>query len=369
MIPYRYLDAVFQDLEQIHGTLRAVVERVGLPEPHALQSLSIRDTARSPNGRDPHTGCENGNGSGKRVRVSSQDSYGPSCDNSPKISPADEANLPHVPIHSLYRLTKLQAFRSPDGPEERQGRAIDDFISRGVVSFSDAQRLFSLYRDRLDSFMYGVGCRYQSLDELRQRSSILTVAILTVAALHDPAANSIYGLCRSEFRRMVERSIFDRQVNHDYLRAMCVASYWLSDMSWMLSGHAIRRVTEGNLYNIHTRAQEEQSEEAADGVRLWYILNICDQHLATLYGRPAIVHSDTSMKGWETFLESPIANAEDTRLASQVALLSIFGSIRELFGPDTGKPIPRAYLHQIAHFNKQLDNWVSHWSVTLQGES
>lgn len=362
----QYLDAVFQDLEQIHGTLRAVVERVGLPEPHPLQSLSIRDTARSPNGRDPHTGYENGNGSGKRVRVSSQDSYGPSCDNSPKISPADEANLPHVPIHSLYRLTKLQAFRSPDGPEERQGRAIDDFISRGVISFSDAQRLFSLYRDRLDSFMYGVGCRYQSLDELRQRSSILTVAILTVAALHDPAANSIYGLCRSEFRRMVERSIFDRQVNHDYLRAMCVASYWLSDMSWMLSGHAIRRVTEGNLYNIHIRAQEEQSEEAADGVRLWYILNICDQHLATLYGRPAIVHSDTSMKGWETFLESPIANAEDTRLASQVALLSIFGSIRELFGPDTGKPIPRAYLHQIAHFNKQLDNWVSHWSVTLQ---
>ncbi|KPM45738.1 hypothetical protein AK830_g756 [Neonectria ditissima] len=362
----QYLDAVFQDLDQIHGTLRAVAERVGLPEPQPLQSSFVRDTERSPTARDPLTGQENPHNGGKRLRVSSQDSYGPSCDNSPKISPADEANLPHVPIHSLYRLTKLQALRSPDGPKESHGRTIDDFISRGAINFSDAQRLFSLYRDRLDSFMYGMGCRYQTLDELRQRSSILTVAILTVAALHDPAANSIYGLCRAEFRRLIERSIFDRQVNHDYLRAMCVASYWLSDMSWMLSGHAIRRVTEGNLYNIHIRAQEEQSEEAADGVRLWYILNICDQHLATLYGRPAIVHSDTSMKGWESFLESPIANAEDTRLASQVALLSIFGSIRELFGPDTGKPIPRAYLHQVEHFNKQLDNWVSHWSVTLQ---
>ncbi|KAH6897415.1 hypothetical protein B0T10DRAFT_184501 [Thelonectria olida] len=362
----QYLDAVFQDLEHIHGTLRTVVERMGLPEPHPLQSLSVRDSARSPTARDAPAGHDLINGSSKRPRPSGGESYGPSCDNSPKISPADEENLPHVPIHSLYRLTKLQSLRSPDGTEERHGRTIDDLISRGVVSYSDAQRLFSLYRDRLDAFMYGVGCRYQSLDELRQRSSILTVAILTVSALHDPAANSIFGICRTEFRRMIEKSIFDRQVSRDYLRALCVASYWLSDMSWMLSGHAIRRVTEGNLYNIHTRAQEEQSEEAADGVRVWYILNICDQHLATLYGRPAIVHSDLSMKGWEVFLESPIATAEDTRLASQVALLSIFGSIRELFGPDTGKPIPRAYLHQIAHFNKQLDNWVAHWSGALQ---
>ncbi|KAJ0274840.1 hypothetical protein COL940_009110 [Colletotrichum noveboracense] len=148
---------------------------------------------------------------------------------------------------------------------------------------------------------------------------------------------------------------------------MCVASYWLSDVSWMLSGYAIRRAAECNLHNSYTRAIEEKSEEAADGARLWYILNVCDQHLATLYGRPAIVQEDSSMQQWESFLASPVSNEQDKRLASQVALLGIIGSIRELFGPDKGQPTPRSYVHQITQFNKELDHWLKHWSETLPG--
>ncbi|KAK2779076.1 C6 transcription factor [Colletotrichum kahawae] len=163
--------------------------------------------------------------------------------------------------------------------------------------------------------------------------------------------------------------MFDRRVDRDYLRAMCVASYWLSDVSWMLSGYAIRRAAECNLHNSYTRAIEEKSEEAADGARLWYILNVCDQHLATLYGRPAIVQEDSSMQQWESFLASPVSNEQDKRLASQVALLGIIGSIRELFGPDKGQPTPRSYVHQITQFNKELDHWLKHWSETLPEES
>lgn len=352
----QYTDAVLQDLEALHSVLRDVTRKVGLPEPGTLQTSALRDAAGSPQPVD------------RTSALARQDDHGPSCDNSPKISPEDDTNLPHVPIHSLYALTKLRALRSPDAIQGQRGRAIDDFISRGAITQEDAERLFRLYRDRLDAFMYGVGCRYQTLEELRRKSSILTAATLTVAALHDPQADNIYGICSSEFRRLMERSMFDRRVDRDYLRAMCVASYWLSDMSWMLSGHAIRRAAECNLHNSHSRAIEEQSDEAADGARLWYILNICDQHLATLYGRPAIVHDDASMQSWEAFLQSPVSGDQDRRLLSQVALLSILGSIRELFGPDKGQPIPRAYLHQIAHFNKQLDHWINHWSMTLSGE-
>ncbi|TQN63754.1 Transcriptional activator of proteases prtT, partial [Colletotrichum shisoi] len=162
--------------------------------------------------------------------------------------------------------------RRPGGPrrapEGHLSRARDDFISRGALQLEDAERLFSPYRDRLDALMYGVGCKYQQLEELRRKSPILTTATLTVAALHDPQSNSL--------------------VNRDYLRATCVASYWLSDVSWMLSGYAIRRAAECNLHNSYAGAIEEKSEEAADGARLWYTLNICDQHLATLYGRRAI---------------------------------------------------------------------------------
>ncbi|KAH7361936.1 hypothetical protein B0T11DRAFT_226252 [Plectosphaerella cucumerina] len=371
----QYTDAVLQDLENLHSVLRDVTRKIGVPEPGHLQTATLRDAGPSPPPSDRDRALSNGH---NRLAAARHDDHGPSCDNSPKISPEDDTGLPHVPIQSLYALTKLRALRSPDDNDRRghvDGAASsaaspppDDLISRGVITLDDAERLFRLYRDRLDAFMYGVGCRYQTLDKLRRRSPILAAATLTVAALHDPQADAIYGACSSEFRRLMERSMFDRRVDRDYLRAMCVAAYWLSDMSWMLSGYAIRRAAERNLHSSHARAIEGGGDSAADGARLWYILNICDQHLATLYGRPAIVHEDPSMQGWESFLQSPVASDEDRRLLSQVALLSILGSIRELFGPDKGQPVPRAYLHQIGHFNKQLDHWINHWSATLQDQ-
>ncbi|CRK19871.1 hypothetical protein BN1708_000513 [Verticillium longisporum] len=361
----RYTDAVLHDLDALHATLREVTQKLGLSEPQPLETTGMRDAGGSPGATERQPRATNAT---TNNRLAPSDNHvGPSCDNSPKISPEDESHLPNVPIHSLYALTKLRALR-PDSPDEHRSRIADDFIARGAISLSAAERLFCLYRDELDFYMYRVGCRYQTLDELRRKSSVLTAATLTVAALHEPAAEALYGVCSAEFRRLMEKSMFDRRVDRDYIRAMAVAAYWLSDMSWMISGYAIRRASECNLHNCHSQAIEKQSQEAADGARLWYILNICDQHLATLYGRPAIVHEDSSMQGWESFLESPVSNAEDKRLASQVALLGILGSIRELFGPDKGQPIPRAYLHQIAHFNKQLDHWIGHWSGVLRDQ-
>lgn len=364
----QYSEAIVQDLEHMHAALKDLVSRAGMPELPPLQSASLRDSAGSPTNDD--NSAIIGVNNQQIMGVSRQEDQGPSCDNSPKISPDDEG-LPYVPIHSLYALTKMRALRSPEETQTQQAsrvRNISDFIARGAVKLEDAERLFALYRDRLDPFMYGVGCKYKTLDELRRRSTVLTAATLTVAALHDPQSDQTYGACSSEFRRLMEKSMFERRVDRDYLRAMCVASYWLSDMSWMLSGYAIRRAAECNLHTSHSRLLTDPSEEAADCARLWYILYICDQHLATLYGRPSIVQEDASIQGWESFLASPVSNDEDKRLASQVALLGILRSIRELFGPDNGQPIPRVYLNQIAHFNRQLDQWIGHWSNTLLGK-
>jgi hypothetical protein len=242
-----------------------------------------------------------------------------------------------------------------------------DFIARGLISERTADRLFHLYHDRLDHYMYGIGARYSSLGEMRRESPILTACICTVAALHDPASNAVYGVCSAEFKRLMAGSMFDRLVHRDALRAMCVAAYWLSDISWMVSGYAIRRAAEFNLHNSFSRVMMENSEDAADCLRLWYILYICDQHLATLYGRPSIVQEDFSLQGSERFLDCTVATDQDHRLVSQVQLLLIFRKIRELFGPDTGKPLPQVYLNQIANFNRQLDQWVGHWSSTLKG--
>lgn len=358
----RFSEAMVQDLENVHSALKQVMNKLGLGELPALQSFGNRDSDSSP----PRETSRNM--SNLEPPSLADQHHGPSCDNSPKATPEDEG-LPYVPIHSLYTLTKLSALRSPDSSEAQRGKAIDDFIARGSLSLSDAESLFALYRDRLDSYMYGIGCRYRTLEEVRRKSPILSAAIITVAALHDPKADGVYGVCSSEFRRLMEKSMFERRIDRDYLRAMCVASYWLSDCSWMLSGYAIRRAAECNLHNSYNQAIKEQSQEAADCARLWYILYICDQHLATLYGRPSIVQEDSSIQGWEKFLNSPVATEEDKRLTGQVALVSILRSIRELFGTDKGEQIPRVYLNHISHFRRELDQWFDRWTKELPGLS
>lgn len=350
-----FSESVVQDLEQMHDFLTQIANQLSLGEPPPLRSSSARDAEGSILKEDstvPSTSSVQGR-------------QGPSCDNSPKSMPEDEG-LPYVPIHSLYALTKLRALRSPDNNEFRQDESIDDFISRGSISLANAESLFVLYRDRLDPYIYSIGCPYKSLSELRHKSPFLTAAILTVAALHDPKADDLYRICKSEFRRLVEKFIFERRIDRDYLRAMCVASYWLSDLSWMLSGYAIRRAAEFNLQESYDRAIEDQSEEDADCARLWYSLYVCDQHLATLYGRPSIVQEDSSIQGWEAFLQSKVATEEDQRLLSQVASVSILRNIRELFSVDKRKPIPRMYLNHISQFRRQLDQWFDHWSGELR---
>lgn len=345
-----------EDLENTHLVLRELAQRAGLPEPKVLQTTALRRSLQPGASHDINYNpgeCH-------------LDDHGLSRDCSPDS--VGEDSLPHAPMQSLYALTKLKSLRSPGVLDQQQGQDVNDFIGRGAISESEAGRLFTQYRDGLDAFIYNIGCRYHSLDETRRKSPILTAAILTVAALHDPQSEDTYTICNSELRRLISLTMFDRRVSRDYLRAMCVASYWLSELSWRISGHTIRLASECELHDQHRQAVNSQSPDAADGARLWFILRVCDQRLATLYGRPAIVHEDLSIHEVQGFLQSPVSNHQDQRLLGQIALLDIFKSIRELFGSDRDKPIPRAYLHQLAHFNSQLDIWHRHWAESVSGK-
>ena len=350
-------DALIQDLETVHNSVQTILRSLNLPPIAQLQSA--RQTMTTPISDEPGD-------------LQQLEDVGPSCDNSPRIGPEDDDDLPKVPIHSVYHLTKLSALRSPEANEARtepdtSRNSIDDFISNGALPLHEAERLFQLYMNRLDHYFYQVGGVYPTLDAMRRASRILSAAILTVAALHDLQSSSFYGTCIREFRRLMSASIFDRRIDRDHIRAMCVASYWLSDISWMVSGYAVRRAVELSLANQYQKLITESSQEAADCVRLWYLLYICDQHLSTLYGRQCVLPEDNAILGWEGFMSSPLATDTDARLISQVVLLTIVHNIRELFGPDTGEVIPKVYLNQINNFSRQLDQWVAHWSVTLQG--
>ncbi|KAK7969671.1 hypothetical protein PG988_008744 [Apiospora saccharicola] len=301
------------------------------------------------------------------------DLIGPLYDNSPRLSPADINDLPKVPIQSVYHLTKLSALRSPDNVDSshttQQSLVIDDFISRGQLSLEDAERLFNLYMSHLDHFMYGIGGRHRTLDGLRRSSRLLAACIFTVAALHDPQSNVIYGVCSKEFRRLVASSMFQRQIDRDYLRALSIGAYWLSDISWILSGHASRRASEFNISGLYRRVVSEGNPDALDYIRIWYILYISDQHLSTLFGRSSVIRDDLTVQGWDEFIECPATNEEDNRLASQVrSPCSTFSteSASYLVGPDNGEPISKVYVMQISGFSRQLDQWLTRCSPLIE---
>lgn len=293
--------------------------------------------------------------------------------------PEDPRSKLETPGLSSSSFTPLQqrpirpSLQSHDSAEETQSPysglgGVQDFIAAGHISIADAQRLFDLYINRLDYFIYNIGGRWQTLEVLRVKSAILTASILTVAALHDPDSSQIYPICNRELRRLISTSVFERRVNRDYLRALCVASYWLSDISWTLLGIAIRRATEINLSGSYNRVLSESSDDAADCLRLWYHLYNCDKHLSILYSRQSLAREDPCIIGWEDFLKSPVATEQDRRLVLQLALHLILTRIQELFGPDNGASIPAVYATQIAYYSHQLDHWLGFWSTALRGE-
>ncbi|GAB7349869.1 hypothetical protein MBLNU459_g0565t2 [Dothideomycetes sp. NU459] len=297
---------------------------------------------------------------------------GPSCDNSPKITPRHES-LQNVPIESLYQITRLRSLRAETSGEEpgsvpsRDEGFTSDVVTKGIIPLEDAERLAKLYLDRLDHYAYSIANKFRNLQDIRRSSAALTAAIITVAALHDSNSNHLFGPCCREFKSLLSVSMFDRRVDRQYLRAMCIGSYWLSDISWTLSGHAIRRAMGINLSANYHRVMTDNSEDAADCLRLWYLLYICDQHLSILYGRSTIIRRDElSIQNWDRYLEKRVAVEQDRRMMSQVSLLIIMGNIRAFFGSHTGETLPQSFTDHIITFDRQLDHWFPMWFQQLR---
>jgi hypothetical protein len=347
---------VTSDLDIIHSALQTVLGRLALPP---LPPLQVNDG--------------NHMGASPQIQNLEREDGGPSCDNSPPMSPQENA-VPHVPIESLYQITRLRSLRSDNAAEVHETNisgalsdVVPDFISKGLISVQDAERLVSLYINRIDHFMYAIiGGHYRDLDTLRRKSPILMACLCTVGALHDPMSNHLYGVCKREFQNLMAASMFDRRIDKDHLRALCVGAYWLHDISWTLSGYAIRRATEVNLSHNYHHVLSNGNAEAMDCVRIWYVLYICDHHLSILYGRPSIVREDTTIYDWESLLKYPGCTEADKRMFSRMALLIISSNIRELFGPDTGQPLSQTFAPQLMDFSRQIDHWMDFWMTELQ---
>ena len=266
----------------------------------------------------------------------------------------DESGLVPAPMGSLYELTKVANLRDTTMTSLQITSVEEDLVSRGVMSVAEAEHLFSLYLKNHHPLLWGgVLFPYQSLDAVRRASALLFTAIMTVAALHTPGRGESLQTCYDAFVALVSSSCLSRRYSIDDVRALCVAAFYLPNLSWRLSGQAVRMAAE---MNMHQSFQKLMNGDVShhERVRLWYALYVCDRHFSIAYGRPSAMYGDAAVDGVERFLQSPSAEAGDIRLSAQVALFKILTDAYLAYASDQHQALSEDDLDRLRAFNVSI---------------
>ncbi|KAL4926186.1 uncharacterized protein BDV17DRAFT_293806 [Aspergillus undulatus] len=350
------------DVSRLHNTLDIVCQHLGLEGPKALASTGNgRDGSYPPADQDPPQQEEEG------------------CE----VSPPESPSAVQAPIDTFLDITKIRSPHSIESPPSTRASRLgtrSDLISKGIISATIAERLVQNYFSRLDHYLYGIGGEYQGLEQLRANAPILLAAICTVSALHDPQDRAVYEACNREFRSLVAKSTFEKR-DVDYIRALCISSFWLADASRIFCSDAIRRAADMRLHRSFDALFDDRTglghapdpsipspssqslSSASDRVRLWYLLFVCDQHLSILHNRDPLLRSEKGIAvGWESYLHRAETTESDVRILSQVSLLLIMGQVRDVLGSDNQTPLPPALASQILNYSRQLDKWYTKFS-------
>ncbi|KAH8657211.1 hypothetical protein BGZ60DRAFT_142213 [Tricladium varicosporioides] len=291
-------------------------------------------------------------------------------ENSQEPDPGGDAKTNTIvadPMGSLYEVTKLRNLRSNSQSKSRQYNTSmdDDIISCGRVTVQDAEQLFQHFSKYLNAYLWGgIALVHSNLTAVRRSSSLLLAAILTVSALHVPGMEEVFDVCYAEFVELICDSMLDRYHTLDGIRGLTIGAFWLSDLSWKLSGHAVRIATELNLHQSYSKLMKGHSEHF-EASRLWYFLYVCDHHFSIAYGRPPVIHENSIILSHVKFLQLPQATQADQRLHSQVAVFVILTDIYNTFGPDIEENLKEEDLIHVRNFNHRLDQWQSHWQERL----
>ena len=284
-------------------------------------------------------------------------------ENSVERDSVEEADLVTAPMLSLYDLTRIRNLRSNVKVRPGQNPELEDFIAQGVVSLQEAEDLFRHYFQGLRLYLWGgVLCPYDSLDAVRRRSSLLTAVVLTIAALHTPGRDDALERCYGVFVSGAYSACLSRVQSVDDIRALLLAAFYLSNLSWKLSGVAVRNATEMNLHLSFNKLMRGH-EDHRDKVRLWYVLYVCEHQLSIAYGRPPIIQEDVAIKNIEQFLDSPETNPGDIRLSAQVTLFKILTEAYIAYGSDPEQPLTEPDFQRLRMFNFAIEQWRLAWQA------
>ncbi|KAF8858176.1 putative Zn(II)2Cys6 transcription factor [Acephala macrosclerotiorum] len=271
------------------------------------------------------------------------------------------------PMGSLYEVTKLRNLRSnpQSKPRQRLTSSDEDFISMGKVSVEDAEQLFDHFSKYLNAYLWGgIALVHSDLMSVRRSSSLLLAAILTVSTLHVPGMEDVFDICYAELVGLICDSMLDRYHTLDGIRGLTIGAFWLSDLSWKLSGHAVRIATELNLHQSFSRAMKGSTDHF-EGARLWFLLYVCDHHFSIAYGRPPVIHENSTILNHLAFLQLPAVRQADQRLHSQVAIFIILTEIYNTFGPDIEEQLTEEDFVRVRNFNDRIDQYRVNWEERL----
>ncbi|RJE22362.1 Transcription factor [Aspergillus sclerotialis] len=355
-------ELIQSDVRNMHEALTAVCQQLELERPKPLVSMAGSGQGAGRNNPEPV------------VQGTGDDNMDENCE----ISPPQSPNAVQAPIDTFLDIAKLGNHKSTGTGHNRntsRSESKDDLVSKGIITIEVAERLVENYFSRLDHYLYGIGGPPQPASKLRITSPILFGAICTVSALHDPHGSKLYVSCNRALRSLVSKSLFEKR-DVEYIRALCISSFWLTDASRIFSSDAIRRAGDMRLHrsfeylmglrstSIGSPSSLSTPTELADRVQLWYLLFICDQHLSILHNRDSLVRSDNEIAvSWESYLHRAEATESDVRILSQVSLLLIMGQVRDVLGSNNDMPLPHALCSQIMSFSRQLDKWFNRFSA------
>ncbi|RMY62840.1 hypothetical protein D0865_00235 [Hortaea werneckii] len=359
---HKQISLLGKDMLSVHDTLQRICQHLGIRHPDPVVSypnITGNETQAPPNDYE-------------------QDDDGV-CELSPPASPS----AAKAPIDSY--LTSLQE-TSPAGTSPQKARrntlAPADMITKGVVSLESANTLIEYYLHHLDRFLYSLAGQYKCLNDVRRASPALLAAMCTVAAFQKPESSGLFDICNREYRHLISTAMFEKR-NQEFIRALCIGSFWLPNSSRILAGDAIRRSADCRLSRSYHQLNNERAKvgtttnpisdttdnEAADRVRLWYLLFVSDQQLSILHNRDCIMHSDKDIiEGRDLLLSSSKPSNDDVRLISQVSLLVIMGQIKAVFSSDEMTPVPKMLAVQLNHFSRELDQWHDRFSPLFEAD-
>ncbi|KAJ5311519.1 hypothetical protein N7476_007379 [Penicillium atrosanguineum] len=169
--------------------------------------------------------------------------------------------------------------------------------------------------------------------------------------------------CR-KLKNEVSGKLFTSSYTFDDVRALCVGTLWLPEVSKALNGLAVRIATELDLHRSITKMPHTK-RACYDRTRLYFLVYLSDHHCFLTHGKPPLTRDFHSLKSPRAFLESRFSSPSDMILISQVELWSINSQVFDTFGADTDNCVDSHKLAQISCLEDSYKQCRGYWLGTM----